>query len=203
MTEFAVRRRGNVLVPVDKSCEHCGQSFGRPKDYSHAQWSDKRFCSRECARHTTRRHSDPRCRFERHFVPEPMSGCWLWDGTSGRDGYGQIRINGDVYLAHRLSWVLHVGTIPDGMCVLHRCDTPPCVNPRHLFLGSNRDNTADKVAKGRQLRGDGQSQAKLSAEIVRLIRSGPRPDAEWARMLGTSRPCIRHARTGHTWGWVQ
>ena len=89
-------------------------------------------------------------KFESKYIPEPMSGCWLWIGAnSGKGGYGQISINGRIKRAHRVSWELHRGFIPEGMLVCHHCDTPPCVNPDHLFVGTYSDNTIDSVKKGR------------------------------------------------------
>jgi len=89
-------------------------------------------------------------RFEAKYEPEPTTGCWLW--TAGRDrfGYGQFTFPGNQHvLAHRASYMLFIGPIPDGMCVLHHCDTPPCVNPSHLWLGTNDQNMADMAMKGR------------------------------------------------------
>jgi hypothetical protein len=79
--------------------------------------------------------------------------CWGWAGATNNHGYGIVNVGGprhDRALAHRLSWVLHVGAIPTGACVLHRCDRPACTNPRHLFLGTQLDNVADMDAKGRR-----------------------------------------------------
>lgn len=81
-------------------------------------------------------------------------GCWLWNGQIGKRGYGMIgvpkRYGPRIQYAHRVSWRLHRGEIPDGLSVLHRCDNPKCVNPDHLFLGTAGDNIRDCVAKGRQ-----------------------------------------------------
>ncbi len=81
--------------------------------------------------------------------------CWLWTARRDKDGYGQIRIGSEVdgstqnTRAHRLSWELANGPIPNKLQVMHLCDTPPCVNPRHLRLGTHKENMADKVQKGR------------------------------------------------------
>lgn len=79
--------------------------------------------------------------------------CWLWTGKTSGQGYGRVRVPASGYvLAHRFSWQLHNGNnpIPDGLLVLHKCDNPPCVNPKHLFLGTHADNMRDMIAKNRQ-----------------------------------------------------
>lgn len=90
-------------------------------------------------------------RFWENVCPEPNSGCFLWMGSVIKQGYGRIRREncGPGLTAHRASWEIHYGAIPEGMCVLHKCDTPSCVRPEHLFLGTNKDNTQDCIAKGR------------------------------------------------------
>jgi len=88
---------------------------------------------------------------------EPMfddRGCWEWRGRGNQSGYGQLFVGYDgiasrPVLAHRASWRINVGPIPNGLCVLHRCDNPPCVNPGHLFLGTRLVNNRDMIAKGR------------------------------------------------------
>jgi hypothetical protein len=75
--------------------------------------------------------------------------CWVWTGCLNAYGYGVTRINGKLYTAHRFSWFMTHGPIPDGLCILHKCDNPPCVNPSHLFIGTKADNMWDKSFKGR------------------------------------------------------
>jgi hypothetical protein len=88
-------------------------------------------------------------RFEDKVSIEPNSGCWLWTGSLNDTGYGQLWVGSKSTRAHRLSYELHVGPIPEGMHVCHHCDNPPCCNPNHLFVGSHTDNMADKIKKGR------------------------------------------------------
>jgi hypothetical protein len=80
--------------------------------------------------------------------PEQNSGCWLWSGGVTQFGYGRLAVKNRVWLAHRLSMAL-AGHDVDGWCVLHRCDTPACVNPAHLWLGTRSDNAEDAKRKGR------------------------------------------------------
>jgi hypothetical protein len=82
-------------------------------------------------------------------IPIPESGCWIWEGTTNSQGYGSITIKGKEKKAHRVSWELFNGPIPKGLLVLHKCDTPACINPHHLFLGTHRDNIQDCIKKGR------------------------------------------------------
>jgi hypothetical protein len=79
--------------------------------------------------------------------------CWLWKACVYRDGYGMFTVNRSVLRAHRYAWTFFVGAIPDALHVLHRCDVRRCVNPGHLFLGTDADNTRDKRSKGRGVPG--------------------------------------------------
>lgn len=104
-------------------------------------------------------------RFEASYTPEPNTGCWLWTRFTDKDGYGfintcTIKYKSNSTRAHRLSYSLFKGAIPKGMCVLHKCDQPSCVNPEHLFLGTHRDNQWDKVHKGRH-----HNQIKVTCKV--------------------------------------
>jgi hypothetical protein len=99
-----------------------------------------------------------------------VNGCWLWQDALYPDGYGVFHIDGKNYRAHRISFEFFVSKIPEGMCVCHRCDTPACVNPKHLFLGTNLENRLDCVAKGRQARGQQHGLSKLDEKQVKEIR---------------------------------
>ncbi len=80
---------------------------------------------------------------------DKASDCWGWLAGKDKDGYGKIKVSGKTVQAHRLSWNIHNGSVPEGVHVLHHCDNPSCVNPDHLFLGTHLDNMHDRDAKGR------------------------------------------------------
>jgi hypothetical protein len=146
--------------------------------------------------------------FEDKYIPEPMSGCWLWLGPYGSLDYGQFTLRGRRYKAHRYSWQVHRGDIPPGMHVLHRCDTPACVNPDHLFLGTQADNNADKVRKERHtgwgrghpiLNGTKHPLAKLTDEDVLWIRIDDRKPSLIAKDYGVSRQIVWKIKTRQNW----
>ena len=98
--------------------------------------------------------------------------CWEWNGTIEHNGYGRTTYSGGIIKAHRLSWMIHFGDIPNGICVCHHCDNPKCCNPEHLFIGSHRDNLIDRNSKGRYAypKGENHSGSKLTNAAVKTIR---------------------------------
>lgn len=110
--------------------------------------------------------------FEERFWSRVYKGdCWIWQGSRDGDGYGTVYFRGSAQLVHRVSWILLKGEIPDGLFVLHRCDNPPCLNPDHLFLGTQLDNMQDCAKKKRLIRdGEHNGHHKLTWDQVREIR---------------------------------
>lgn len=107
-------------------------------------------------------------------------GCWLWTRATNAGGYGLFGLQRRALLAHRVAYAALVGVVPDDLCVCHRCDTPGCVNPAHLFLGTHADNSDDKVRKGRQSRlvGDRNPSRSRPECLARGDRSGARKHPE-------------------------
>ena len=101
--------------------------------------------------------------------PGPADTCWEWQGNLNRDGYGRFSSCSTWYLAHRVAFYLSHGHEPE-QCVLHSCDNPRCCNPSHLSDGSNKENTAQMIARGRNIEGTDHKNAKLSADQVRELR---------------------------------
>lgn len=144
--------------------------------------------------------------FEKHTIPEPNSGCLLWIGYVDRHGYGVANIantHGIQTSAHRIAWKLYRGEIPKGMCVLHRCDNPPCVNVNHLFLGTQSDNMKDARAKGRMRKGSDHHNSKLLNEDVVAIRSSVGLQRDIASRFGISRTNVSIIRSGKGWRHVK
>lgn len=152
---------------MNVTCHVCGKSFERkPSELSE---SGKNYCSRACLFVLNTRFWDRVTKTET---------CWIISGAHTKFGYGLIGHQ----LAHRFSWELNVGPIPDGLWVLHKCDNPPCVNPDHLFLGTPKDNQQDAAKKGHLPRGESNHRAKLREAQVIEIRNRHR-NGELGRTL--------------------
>lgn len=133
--------------------------------------------------------------------------CWIWTGSKS-GGYGNTAVNGKAQRVHRIMWTLYNGPIPKGMCVLHRCDNPPCVRPDHLFLGTKMDNVSDMIAKGRDRFVKPSAlhyRAKLTQADIEYIReklSGPRKRGDGvalAKQFGVTAATICSIIKNRTW----
>ena len=144
-------------------------------------------------------------RFDSRFVVME-TGCWEWTGSKSLYGYGAILLaRGHLVSAHRASWILYKGPIPDKLCVLHKCDNPPCVNPEHLFLGTRAENNRDKAEKMRSNLGERSPLAKLTnAQAVEIfaLRDTSLSQQEVGDRFGVSKTAIRHIWSGHRWGRI-
>ena len=127
--------------------------------------------------------------------------CWEWQGHTIKDGYGAFHFQGKRIIASRFAWILTYGEIPQGMCVLHKCDNPACVNPRHLFLGTQKDNMQDAVLKWRKS-GPHNGRTKLTwpqVDTIRLLFQMGWSGYRLAKFFGVNYKTIWQILKGKTW----
>jgi len=139
-------------------------------------------------------------RFNQKYEIDSVLGCWIWKAHRQADGYGTIQNGRQSLLAHRVSYMLYRGSIPDGALILHSCDNPPCVNPLHLFVGTDQLNATDKMVKGRNLHVGGKS--KLTIEDVITIRQSTLSIQELAEQFGLRTISIKNIKIGKTFNNV-
>jgi hypothetical protein len=139
---------------------------------------------------------------ERSVMPEPNSGCWLWVGWMNWADYGRLYdAAGNEVLAHCASWEHHRGPVPDGLSVLHKCDVRCCVNPDHLFVGTQQDNMDDMHAKGRGVAApfERNGRAILTREQVITVLTDKRPCTVLAAEFGVHPTTLTMIRRGKRW----
>lgn len=150
-------------------------------------------------------------RLERLSIPEPNSGCWLWLGAVNEKGYGRISIGSRrggtarMLSAHRVAYSAYSReAIPDGLNVCHQCDNPSCINPGHLFLGTQAENVSDMYGKGRARPSSGEAHhnAKITQAIaneIRRLRATGLTRRKIEIALGLSRGVVENVVAGKTW----
>jgi hypothetical protein len=193
-------------------CDNCGAEFC----VSHANLRRHRvqFCNRACAgaakKQPTAEKFWSKVNKNGPIAPHMTTPCWLWTGyISPRNGYGELARKGETSRAHRISWELHYGPIPDDLLVCHICDVRHCVRPDHFFLGTYQDNRIDAVQKGRAKapksafkNGIEHPNAKLSSqkvtEALERFANGESQQAI-AKSFGVTRQTIHKVLKGQTW----
>lgn len=138
-------------------------------------------------------------RFWKKVDKRGPGGCWNWEASQVGKGYGGFFFREKGQRAHRVSWILAFGEIPDGLKVLHHCDNRLCVNPRHLFLGTDADNARDRTEKGRTPHGENHYRSILTADAVREIRQSRATKANLATRYGVSADAIARVQRRFNW----
>lgn len=186
-----------------RTCSTCKDTFFTSQWNINRGWG--RFCSRQCARLGG---PPPEARFWASV--EKTDECWVWTGKLNSGGYGMMTVDGRKVRAHRFSWELHNGPVPDTLFVLHNCpggDNRACVNPEHLWTGTHLDNITDCVKKGRNkyprdTHGERNGHSKLTerevCEIRRLYSEGVR-QSDLARRFSVSQSTILDIRKRRIW----
>jgi hypothetical protein len=145
-------------------------------------------------------------RFKEKYEVVTETGCWIWTAACNRHGYGLMgpRCKNGMS-AHRASWTIHKGPIPEGLCVLHHCDTPSCVNPHHLFIGTFSDNMQDMLKKGRRTSPSGENNHKTritSQQAIDIKHSALKPK-ELGKKYNIATNTVYGIRSGKTWKFVE
>ena len=159
-------------------------------------------------------------RFFTKFTKLTKSDCWEWQGNRDTSGYGTTKRKGKVHKAHRLSYTIHNGEIPYGLCVCHTCDNPPCVNPKHLWVGTQRENQLDCNKKKRRAKGishrshlypsqtpkgESSGMSKLTEENVRFIKNNlsKHTQTHLAKLFNVNQTTVSVIATGKSWKHIK
>lgn len=198
-----------------KSCRQCGKEFSITYNVTREYWKRRKFCSHKCSTDWTRGKRRPTFgkplkslekRFWNKVDRRSPSECWNWVGALEKSGYGYLgnTMRQGAIKAHRLSYEIHIGKIPAGMCVCHMCDNRQCVNPTHLFLGTRTDNNHDRDRKGRtnKMYGESNPKAKLTnanVVLIREMRNSGMTQQSIADRFGISQNAVSRILNRKTW----
>jgi hypothetical protein len=192
------------------SCSACGTSFVRAYRLGRDRAARPQYCSGKCYEDGQKAKADKR-RYDRFWskVEERAEAeCWPWLGFKDSNGYGKFQwAHGKPMLAHRVAYLFGWGVEPASKVVCHACDNPSCCNPYHLWLGSQADNVADMIAKGRRKRvtprrGEACNKAKITAADALAIFGSEETQTSLARRYGITATAVRHIKRGQNWAHV-
>lgn len=189
-----------VSTTLIRICPICHEHF--TTNISRVRQGRGKFCSKKCYYTAlSLRKASPESRFLQHVDKSGKEGCWLWTGATDEKGYGRFNDGaGRIVFAHRFSYEIYVGSLRDAELILHKCDNPQCVNPQHLFSGSQLDNMLDMAIKGRS--GMSKLRAKDIPEIRKLLVRGV-PGTTISKQFGVSKGIICSIKHGRLWAHVQ
>jgi hypothetical protein len=209
----AMARYARCPGEVECSCASCGKNFVRPYRMNAKRKLKPQYCSKACLAHARKINAEIRLaeRFwSKVYRDADPDKCWVWRAQIDKNGYGKFQLrHGEPALAHRVSYMLAHGYMPPSeQLVCHECDNPPCVNPKHLWLGDDKTNHDDCVAKGRHspipvVRGSAVNTSKLTEAQAREVLTSPLSNTQLGQKFGVSKTAIRLIRTGKNWSHLR
>jgi len=145
-------------------------------------------------------------RFYSKFIINNENGCWEWAANRYPKGYGCFKLNGKSNVAHRISYEIHVGKIQDKMVICHKCDNPCCVNPDHLFMGTQKQNLLDRDIKGRSIIGEKNGRCILNEKDIPIIKSlllEKVDQRDIAKQFGVAQTTISSIKLNKSWSHLK
>lgn len=202
--EFCSRECHYESKNIEYECKTCGKKFKKRK----SRKGPNKFCSKKCQFNNKPSEKIILKRlmksFEKYVVKK--ESCWEWNGSICKNGYGNLN-SAQRYLgthrAHRISYILHKGDIPEDKMVLHICHNRVCVAPHHLYLGNHEDNMRDRDEANRQAKGSKQGSAKLTEEQVLKIKKSNLTKSELSREYGVSSTQIGRIKNRTNWKHIE
>lgn len=191
----------SAVIPYGYCHCGCGEKPNLARQTETARGYKKGEPLRYISGHATRGHTISDI-FWQHVTKEDADKCWLFRGTLWPHGYGQMKYRRKKYFAHRVSYEIHYGPLARDQRVLHKCDVPQCCNPNHLFAGTQADNVADMIQKGRNRVGEAHPNAKTSAaEVIKMreLASSGMTVSEISKLLGTKRTQVSDIVSRRRW----